>query len=241
MNKIEEKLVISEPAESMVLLSAVEKFYKEANMVFNNIYLSETIFNSEKTKVFPLPFDYYDASWYKNLVMSADMLIDRFHYELDNKKDYTECFNNTNECDFLAFAKRWNLINYIVKFNLDDNTWKTRSAEWKVSQTTIWVSELIAMGIKFDKDTFAEVALTNDMYEPIADAVGRNGYQAIIDYILNNDEKKKAAANAKKDTSASQAPAPAPEKKVEEEVYVDPKSPAGVDKEMTKSYLNEYY
>ncbi len=233
MNKIEEKLVITEPADSMILMNAVDKFYKEANMLFNNIYLSVTIFNNEKINTFPLEFDFYDASWYKNLLMSANMLIDRFHYELDETKDYTSCFDSLNECDFLAFAKKWNLINYVVKFNLDDNTWKVKSAEWKVSQTTTWISELITMGIKFNKELFDTVAMNNDLYEPFADAVGRNGYQAIIDYILNNDEKKKAAAKAAASANTSSS-TPPPVVEAKEEVYVDPKSPAGVDKEMTK-------
>ncbi len=91
------------------------------------------------------------------------------------------------------------------------------------------------MGVKFNKEMFESVSMSNDLYEPFADAVGRNGYQAIIDYILNNDEKKKEAEKARIAAQSQSTGTPAPVAKKEvEEVYVDPKSPAGVDKEMTK-------
>ncbi len=240
MNKIEDKLTMCEPADAMLLISAVDKFYLEANMLFNNIYLSQTIFNlNPKNKIFPLDYDYYDASWYKNLLISADILIDRFHYEIDENKDYAKVFENTNNCNFLAFAKKWNLINYIVKFNLDENAWKEKCAGWKISQTTIWLEELIKMNIKFDQTKFNDVSLKNELYEPLADAIGRNGFQAILDYILENDELQKKAAEAAR---AKERPAPINPMPVNASPFVehsdedepDPRSPAGVDKEMTK-------
>lgn len=235
MSKIEEKLSINEQSDSMLLMNALDNFYRESNMVFNNIYLSQTIFNNNKKNIFPLEYDLYDASWYKNLIISAEILIDRFHYELDESKDYSYLFDNVNSFDFLAFAKKWNTINYVVKFNLDDNMWKVKSSEWKVSQTTTWLNELLSMKVVFDKNKMDNVLLDCNIYEPLVDAIGRNGFNEVINYIVNsnsssnNDKDKKnfmiQGSNENQNVSQSQK---------EPEKIIDPRSPEGVAIEIDK-------
>ncbi len=231
MSKIEEKLNISVPSDSMLLINALDDFYHESNMLFNNIYLSQTIFNLQKQKTFPLSYDQYDASWYKNLLISAEMLIDRFHYNISSSKDYSYLFNNVKDFDFLAFAKKWNTINYVVKFNLDDNMWKVKSAEWKISQTTIWLNEIVSMNIKYDKNAMDEISFNTSNYEPLAYAIGRNGFEEVINYILgkdNNKEETKKPINTQDMSNQQSQQHRTPEKEI------DPRSPEGVSIEMDK-------
>lgn len=232
MSKIEEKLTVNEPSDSMLLINALDDFYHESNMLFNNIYLSQTIFNQQKNKTFPLSFDKYDASWYKNLLVSAEMLIDRFHYNIDTSKDYSYLFDSINNFDFLSFAKKWNTINYVVKFNLDENMWKVKSSEWKISQTTIWLNELLSLNIKFDKTLLDEISFDCKYYEPLADAIGRNGFDEIINYILGINDKKDDK------NSRPQSPTQSSEQNLQTyrkpEREIDPRSPEGVSIEMDK-------
>lgn len=229
MNKIEDKLAVKESIDSILLMNVLDEFYKETNMLFNNIYIGQTLLNEKKVNEFPQKFNLYDGAWYKNILISADMLIDRFHFIIDETKDYTQIFSSNNY-DFTAFAKKWNQINYIVKFNLEENIWKQKAREWKLTQTTIWLNELLALNTKINNEVFKNIQLDMDLYEPLIDSIGNNGFDALIEYITKgkqevNKNQTLPINNQSKYNDLNTAP-PAKD--------IDPNSPEGVDLDMTE-------
>ncbi len=167
MFKIEKSLLIQNPIFEASLLSILDEYYKEMNMLISNIYIAHVSLKDKVGKLFPINTNLYDASWYKNLLIASNIILDRFHNLIDPSIAYDSMFNNESTCDFVALANLWNKINFIIKYNLTDQDWKMYCKRWDVLATTRKLEELIVNNIRIDISLLNSISLDMSSYKSI--------------------------------------------------------------------------
>lgn len=148
MHKIETSLLLKKHKNDLLIINVLDQFYKESNMLINNFFI--TYKKMAKIAEFPHKKNLYDVSWYKNLLISSNIILDRLNYEIHDEKDYEKIFDNQSSSDFVAFCKNWNKINEIVKANLEPDVWIEKRAKWNLKQTAIRLNEIISCKLNFN-------------------------------------------------------------------------------------------
>ncbi len=167
MFKIEQSLLIQNPIFEVSLLSILDEYYKEMSMLINNIYLTHVSLSDKVGNVFPIKTNLYDASWYKNLLIASNIILDRFHNLIDPSIAYDSMFNNESTCDFVALANIWNKINFIIKYNLTDQDWKRHCERWDILATTHKIEKLITSNIRIDTSLLRTISLDMNSYKSV--------------------------------------------------------------------------
>ncbi len=213
MFKIEKALLISqETNNNLTFINVIKEFFKETNMLVSNVHLTHIHLEKEVGNSFPVETNKYDGSWYKNLLIAAEIIIDRLYSRIDENKDYLKMFDDVTTCDFVEFSKKWNKINFMVKYNLPDYEWEKLSKELNISATSRKLEELIAKGVVIDLPLLKSLALELNKYKSVAkelDQKGSTDYESLLDVLAPQPAQQSVAptqgANA---MQPQQAPLP---------------------------------
>lgn len=183
MFKIENTLLLTKNIDDLTLKNVIKEFLKETNMLVSNVHLTHVQLAKTIGDLFPLETNKYDGSWYKNLLIAAEIIIDRLHARIDENKDYLKMFNDIHDCDFLAFAKKWNKINFMVKFNLSDEEWERITKAYNIYATSRKLEEIIAKKVGIDLKLLQSLSLELNQYRSVAkrlDEKQQNDYDSFI-------------------------------------------------------------
>ncbi len=187
MFKIEKALLISqETSNNLTFINVIKEFFKETNMLVSNIHLTHIHLEKEVGNSFPVETNKYDGSWYKNLLIAAEIIIDRLYSRIDENKDYLRMFDDVTTCDFVEFSKKWNKINFMVKYNLPEYEWEKVSKELNISATSRKLEELIAKGVVINLPLLKSLALELNKYKSVAkelDQKGSTDYESLLDVL----------------------------------------------------------
>lgn len=184
MFKIEKALLITQQnAHDIAFINVIKQFLKETNMLVSNIHLTHVHMKEDVGSEFPLDTNLYDGAWYKNLLIAAEIIIDRLHSRISENKDYLKMFDDIQTCDFVEFAKKWNKINFMVKYNVEESDWDNLCKEYNIYATSRKLEEIIAKGVTINLPLLKSISLEVDKYKSIAknlDSIGGADYDSLL-------------------------------------------------------------
>lgn len=175
MFKIEKTLLISQNVDNLAFINVIKQFLKETNMLISNIHLTHVQLKKDIGDSFPLETNLYDGSWYKNLLIAAEIIIDRLHSRIDPNKDYLKMFDDIHDCDFVEFAKKWNKINFMVKYNLQESEWLNMCKQFNVQSTSRKLEEIIARKVVINLPLLRSISLNIEKYRSVAKTLDNQG------------------------------------------------------------------
>ncbi len=213
MFKIEKALLMDQDTGSnLTFINVIKEFFKETNMLVSNIHLTHIHLEKEVGNSFPVETNQYDGSWYKNLLIAAEIIIDRLYSRIDENKDYLRMFDDVSTCDFVEFSKKWNKINFMVKYNLPEYEWEKLSKELNIAATSRKLEELIAKGVVLNLPLLKSLALELNKYKSVAkelDQKGATDYESLLE-ILAPQQASAPTTGLGSQIPGQQAPMSAP-------------------------------
>ncbi len=213
MFKIEKALLLGqEQNNNLTFINVIKEFFKETNMLVSNIHLTHIHLSKEVGNSFPVETNEYDGSWYKNLLIASEIIIDRLYSRIDENKDYIKMFDDVTTCDFVEFSKKWNKINFMVKYNLPEYEWEKLAKELSIPATSRKLEELIAKGVTINLPLLKSLALDLNKYKSVAkelDTKGASDYESLLDILAPQQTQQNAVpTQAANGMQPQQAPLP---------------------------------
>lgn len=170
MHKIENYLLFSQLKSTVTFNRATQQFLKESSLLINNLNTTYIV-DAANPKVFPLEDRLYDASWYKNLVMAAQIIENHIYSEVDAKTDYLERLKDSSYVSLENFAKKWNMINLIVSNELQPEDLNQLCERYGTLTCSKKLEDLIESNIFFNMSELNEVSMNPNDYRKHADAI----------------------------------------------------------------------
>lgn len=198
MFKIEKTLLISQNVDNLAFINVIKQFLKETNMLISNIHLTHVQLKKDIGDSFPLETNLYDGSWYKNLLIAAEIIIDRLHSRIDPNKDYLKMFDDIHDCDFVEFAKKWNKINFMVKYNLQESEWLNMCKQFNVQSTSRKLEEIIARKVVINLPLLRSISLNIEKYRSVAKTLDNQGtadYDNLLSLLVPKQTEQTPSSN----------------------------------------------
>ena len=191
MYKIENSLLIKDTSNNLLIISALDTFFKESHMLFSNLHLNYVL-SRNGNDFFPLNDNLYDASWYKNIFIASSIIIDRFNSIINPNKNYVSIFEKESLSNFEAFLKNWKEINFVVKNNMEFDVYTRRNNGWEISETTLKIEQLLNARINIDTQLLKTTSLNLNNYQPLKVIVNEeplDSFEDLLSYVSDIPEE----------------------------------------------------